>query len=127
MTTPGQVPGRVGQERIPAAGEPTGRGAGARPGWRAVARSLVVAASVVGLGVAAGSWATPAVDEAAPDELIGTMHGLPPGHPPVGIIQRLPPGHPPLGTSPRLPAGHPPIPSAPPPARLDEQLGMVTI
>ena len=136
MTTPERDPEGVEQQLLAAAGEPGADAAGpaSRPVGRAFLRALAVAAGVVGLGFAAGSWATPSAVEAAPDEPFrGSMPGegcrvdLPPGHPPIGTMQGLPPGHPPVRAVPRLPAGHPPIPAQPLPELLSQQLRIFTI
>lgn len=138
MTTTAREPAREGQQIAPEAGE---RGAGAaeagtRRLGRAATRGLVLAACVAALGFAAGAagWAGPAGATAAPGEPLpglvagdGCASGLPPGHPPIGIMQGLPPGHPPVRVLPRLPAGHPPIPAAQPSVPLLQQPRTITI
>jgi hypothetical protein len=112
-----------------------------------VVRTLLSAACVALLGLAAGSLAAPEVDGDGPDQSpglamegpgcaeglppghppIGTFNQLPPGHPPVGTMMALPPGHPPVRALPRLPAGHPPVPASPVPLPLFPQQRTVTI
>jgi hypothetical protein len=107
------------------------------------ARTLLAAACVAVLGLAAGSLAAPAVDGGEPGRStegpacaeglppghppIGTSSQLPPGHPPVGRLLALPPGHPPVRALPNLPAGHPPVPASPVPLPLFPQQRTVTI
>ncbi len=120
---------------LPAASEPEGAAAEAHVSRRRVVlRALVAAAYVAGMGLAVGSWARPAADEAMPEgadlrigELHGCAEGLPPGHPPVENLMGLPQGHPPIRAMPRLPAGHPPIQPEPPPVFTAPPLQVFTI
>jgi hypothetical protein len=136
MSTMERDPERADDQVPPAVGEPASgaTGPGSRPLRSAGLRTLLLAACVAVLGLAAGSRAGPTVDQAAPEEpSLGSEveHGcairLPPGHPPIGIMQGLPPGHPPLRAVPRLPPGHPPVRSMPPPAFLPPPVQPFTI